>query len=609
MLSALLLSVALAAPAEPVVAEAGGAWEKVAEGAGTSTWAREVGPGQALFVPGDHALAPAWRVEFDGRGLATAGEPDHAEIAGFAAAVVELPGPGRLSLELLGPGPPDAAALTTPDDARRRADADAAPRLRDDALDAFAAGFYLFTGLYHLQLYRRRPTMRAYLWFALVCLAALGVDLTGILQRHVVFGSIWGLSLVNGLCASACLYAMLAFGAALVERPRGSVERGAQALLVLSGLAYGVAAPLHSTAWVQPLASLVWVGGLALFVVGVARAAARGNPEARLLAVGVSVFATLLAGGIAAQAGLLPGAPRWLPIPAFAALILSMALSLADRFERAHRELDQLRADLEERVAARTAELAQANLALAGFNAELADRVRAQVAELIKNRRLWRYFPKALVQRLLDDEDAQVHTERALLTVMFTDLTGFTTFSDGADPETVTATLNTYLEEMVAVVEAHGGLVDKVMGDGIMAVWGAPEPMPAAEQAEAAVSAGLAMQARMATLTEEWRAAGIDHPFRIRVGVHQDQVAVGSIGSAALRSFTVIGSGVNLASRLEGACPPGAVLVSGAVARQLPANLHRRGPLMRTLKGLRAPVETWELHVEPPTAPAPVATA
>jgi class 3 adenylate cyclase len=200
------------------------------------------------------------------------------------------------------------------------------------------------------------------------------------------------------------------------------------------------------------------------------------------------------------------------------------------------------------------------------------------------------------LRRLLDEEDAQVRTERALLTVMFTDLTGFTTFSDGADPEMVTATLNAYLDEMVRIVEAHGGVVDKVMGDGIMAIWGAPDPLPADAQAHAAVAARLEMQACMASLTAGWREAGIQHPFRIRVGIHQDNVAVGSIGSDALRTFTAIGGGANLASRLEGACPPGAVLVSWAVARWLPPDPRRQGPIPRTLKGLRAPVETWELH-------------
>ena len=94
-------------------------------------------------------------------------------------------------------------------------------------------------------------------------------------------------------------------------------------------------APLGPVA--EQVASVGWLLGLGLFLLGVVRAAREGHPEARLLAAGCAGFGVLLGLGIAAQAGLVSGVPLWLPIPAFALLILAMALSLADRFERAHR--------------------------------------------------------------------------------------------------------------------------------------------------------------------------------------------------------------------------------------------------------------------------------
>jgi class 3 adenylate cyclase len=263
----------------------------------------------------------------------------------------------------------------------------------------------------------------------------------------------------------------------------------------------------------------------------------------------------------------------------FTLLFLSLAVSLSDRFERAHRELDALRIDLERRVEERTRALDGAN------------------------RRLRRYFPARVVERILSSgEDLQPRTERREVTILFADLVAFTSYSDGADPQAVSTLINEYITAMVAEIDARGGTLDKVMGDGLMAFWGAPSPLPPEEQARLAVETAVAMQERLARLSDAWEVRGLRR-FLARVGVHQDVVAVGDIGTAELWSFTAIGRGVNIASRLEGACPPGRVMVSDAVRGRLGAGGSFEGPVRLDLKGVQGGVDAWVLG--PAAGPPP----
>jgi adenylate cyclase len=150
------------------------------------------------------------------------------------------------------------------------------------------------------------------------------------------------------------------------------------------------------------------------------------------------------------------------------------------------------------------------------------------------------------------------------------------------------------MSAMLDEIENHGGTLDKVMGDGLMAVWGAPGAMPPDEQAHRAVAAAIAMQGRLGNLGESWTVRGLT-AFQARIGIHQDVVAVGDIGAAELWSYTAIGSGVNLASRLEGAASPGSILLSDSVHRHVAGEWPFRGPQVVPLKGLAEPVAAWEI--------------
>jgi adenylate cyclase len=162
------------------------------------------------------------------------------------------------------------------------------------------------------------------------------------------------------------------------------------------------------------------------------------------------------------------------------------------------------------------------------------------------------YVSGKLVNQLEQNPDAaRIGGDNREVTVMFTDIKGFTTFSERNPAEVVVDRLNEYLSAMVQIIHAHDGTVDKFMGDGIMAYWGAPLPQP--DHARLALRCALGMKEKMAELTVAWRAREVE-PFQIRGGILSGRVVAGNIGSTGQKmEYTVIGDTVNQASRLEGA--------------------------------------------------------
>jgi adenylate cyclase len=189
---------------------------------------------------------------------------------------------------------------------------------------------------------------------------------------------------------------------------------------------------------------------------------------------------------------------------------------------------------------------------LAGLGAQLAlFAVERRDRRLIHDA-LGRYTSPALVRTLLARPQLldQFGGARQELTIYFSDLRGFTTVSEGLTPERLVELLNEYLSAMSEVVEEHGGYVDKYVGDAIMAIWGAPVPAP--DHAARACRAALGMRDRLAELRPAWQARfGVE--LHARAGVNTAPVVAGNIGSRRKASYTVMGDGVNLASRLEGA--------------------------------------------------------
>lgn len=162
-----------------------------------------------------------------------------------------------------------------------------------------------------------------------------------------------------------------------------------------------------------------------------------------------------------------------------------------------------------------------------------------------------KYVPEKVVQELLvKPELLALGGEERVMTVLFSDLAGFTSISEGMTPTDLVYLLNEYLTEMTRIILNEGGIVDKFEGDAIMAEFGAPLPLP--DHADFAVRAGLMMQQRLRELRVDWQEKGLPE-MRCRVGINTGAMVVGNMGSDQVFDYTVIGDAVNLASRLEGA--------------------------------------------------------
>lgn len=158
--------------------------------------------------------------------------------------------------------------------------------------------------------------------------------------------------------------------------------------------------------------------------------------------------------------------------------------------------------------------------------------------------------PKLVAQLEKDPAAAKIGGDNKEVTVLFTDIKGFTSFSETHPAQVVVSRLNEYLGAMVQVIERHDGTIDKFIGDAIMAYWGAPLTQP--DHAKLAMECLQAMALRMDELQAKWRAEGIE-PLSIRCGLHSGEVVAGNVGLAGKKmEYTVIGDTVNLASRLEG---------------------------------------------------------
>ncbi|MEZ5292487.1 MAG: adenylate/guanylate cyclase domain-containing protein [Vicinamibacterales bacterium] len=238
--------------------------------------------------------------------------------------------------------------------------------------------------------------------------------------------------------------------------------------------------------------------------------------------------------------------------------------------------------------------------ALACLLAFLADLAWSYFVEGREKRRVKRLFSRYVSKDVYDQllahpTDVGLGGERREMTVLFSDMRGFTTLSETGEAEDLVRQLNQYFTRMVEVVFAHRGTVDKFVGDMIMALYGAP--LDDADHADHAVQTALAMVSELARLNRLWEIEG-RVPLDIGIGINTGEMIAGNIGSDTIMSYTVIGDHVNLGARLESLNKDFGtrILISEGTRRQLKGSYDLR-PLGDVLvKGKSKPVQVFEVR-------------
>jgi signal transduction histidine kinase/CheY-like chemotaxis protein/class 3 adenylate cyclase len=221
----------------------------------------------------------------------------------------------------------------------------------------------------------------------------------------------------------------------------------------------------------------------------------------------------------------------------------------------------------------------------------------AELNQYLTESVLRRFLPQSLVQKAaLGQLQLDLQPEPRLITILFSDIVGFTQLSNSLGPQRIAELLNEYLDAMTQAIFEYGGTVDKFMGDGVLALFGAPEDLSPSEQAHRAIAATRRMHQHLRLLNQRWQVQGIP-PLQFRCGIHQGNAVVGMFGSAERTDFTAIGPSVNMAARLQEAAMPNGILVSEEVGQYLSADaILEAQPLI--LKGISEPVMTLSVRVE-----------
>jgi class 3 adenylate cyclase/CheY-like chemotaxis protein len=217
--------------------------------------------------------------------------------------------------------------------------------------------------------------------------------------------------------------------------------------------------------------------------------------------------------------------------------------------------------------------------------------------------KLGRYLAPQVYQSLFEgSRDAEIRAQRKKLTVFFSDIKDFTLSTARWQPEEIRFLLNSYFSEMSRIAYDHGGTIDKFLGDGMMVFFGDPTSRGEKEDALACVRMALAMQKRMAELQVLWRELGSDKTFEVRMGIHTGFCDVGNFGSDLRMDYTIIGSEVNLASRLQHAADPGGILVSRATHSLVRDDIRAVEQQPLIAKGFSEPLQAWAVQADGPAA-------
>ena len=213
-------------------------------------------------------------------------------------------------------------------------------------------------------------------------------------------------------------------------------------------------------------------------------------------------------------------------------------------------------------------------------------------SELIK-KMFGRYLSTEVMNSLLEDPSAlELGGERRKVTIMLTDLRGFTALSERLKPEQVVQMLNSYFEVMVDVILQYNGTINEIIGDSLLVIFGAPQEM--SDRAQRAIACAIEMQNAMAKVNEQNRGQGLPE-LEMGIGLNETEVIVGNIGSSKRSKYAVVGSGVNMTSRIESYTVGGQILISESVRQEAGEILRIDAQRDVLPKGAETPLRIYEV--------------
>ena len=205
-----------------------------------------------------------------------------------------------------------------------------------------------------------------------------------------------------------------------------------------------------------------------------------------------------------------------------------------------------------------------------------------------------RYLSKKVVDRILESpEGTQLGGRRETVTILMSDIRGFTSLSESSDPEAMMQVLNRYLDRMSRVIVRYDGIIDEIVGDAILAVFGVPEQR--ADDPHRAVACAIAMQNALNELNREITEEG-HPPLEMGIGINTGDVIVGNIGSEVRMKFGIVGTAVNIASRIESNTIGGQVLIGESTHHQVKEAVEADPPRAVMMKGIKHPLVVYPVR-------------
>lgn len=246
---------------------------------------------------------------------------------------------------------------------------------------------------------------------------------------------------------------------------------------------------------------------------------------------------------------------------------------------------------LERRVRAATFQINQ-------YAEDLKDTLERERRLSIEKEKMGAYIPKQLVDEISRGREQKLALGGKTIqaTILFSDIQAFTKLSESLDPQEVITCLNTYMTAMAEVIEMQEGLIDKFIGDGIMAVF--TVQTSTGNHALHAVQAGIEMQKRLKTLQSQWiDSSPLFSELKMRIGINTGVVVAGNIGSETRMDYTVVGDNVNVASRIESICEPDMVFISASTYESVKQQITAEAMPPIQVKNRRQPVQIYAIHV------------